>query len=273
MDFLIGIVGNGFVLVGADSAQARSVVIMKESMKDIELFFLMLWRYGQDDPPFRQTVDGVLGSRYSAMFFANFLSWRHCSVCRIHPKEFEAPSNAKWSQIFTVSHCKGFETSPWAAANFIRHQLATALRKVNLTAHRVYFQGPYQVNLLLAGCDETGAQLYYMDYLASMNKVFTESAASVLTWQVPFAVHGYGSFFVLSLLDRWYRPGMNLDEALDLMRRCFVEVSSPCSPAYIPGPKAIYCKLPQLCCACCWRDWCARCAAVKLNTVASDDNK
>jgi hypothetical protein len=42
MDFLIGIVGNGFVLVGADSAQARSVVIMKESMKDIELFFLML---------------------------------------------------------------------------------------------------------------------------------------------------------------------------------------------------------------------------------------
>ena len=31
-------------------------------------------------------------------------------------------------------------------------------------------QHAYFVNLLLAGVDETGPQLYYMDYLASMNK-------------------------------------------------------------------------------------------------------
>ena len=27
------------------------------------------------------------------------------------------------------------------------------------------------MNLLLAGCDETGPQLYFLDYLASMTKV------------------------------------------------------------------------------------------------------
>lgn len=48
------------------------------------------------------------------------------------------------------------------------------------------------VNLLLAGYDKIeGPELYFMDYLASMNKC-------------PFAAHGYGSFFTLSILDRYY---------------------------------------------------------------------
>ena len=58
------------------------------------------------------------------------------------------------------------------------------------------FQTPYQVNLLLAGYDkEDGPSLYFMDYLASMNKC-------------PFAAHGYGAFFSYSILDRNYRDGM-----------------------------------------------------------------
>jgi 20S proteasome alpha/beta subunit len=56
------------------------------------------------------------------------------------------------------------------------------------------------VNLLIGGCDKAdkgeagGPHLYYMDYLAAMV-------------EVPFAIHGYGSFFALSILDRFYREG------------------------------------------------------------------
>ena len=57
------------------------------------------------------------------------------------------------------------------------------------------FQSAYQVNMLLAGCDkDTGPELYYMDYLASMVSL-------------PFAAHGYGSFFSLSVMDRYYKEG------------------------------------------------------------------
>jgi len=55
------------------------------------------------------------------------------------------------------------------------------------------FQSAYMVNLLVGGYDEEDhGSLYYMDYLASSVKV-------------PFAVHGYGSMFVLGLLDRYYQ--------------------------------------------------------------------
>ena len=40
--------------------------------------------------------------------------------------------------------------------------------------------------------EENGPELYYLDYLASLV-------------QVPFAVHGYGSFFSLSIMDRYYK--------------------------------------------------------------------
>ncbi|XP_013790676.1 proteasome subunit beta type-2-like [Limulus polyphemus] len=79
----------------------------------------------------------------------------------------------------------GYELSPSGAANFTRRNLAEYLRS----------RTPYLVNLLLAGYDKhTGPELYFMDYLATMAKV-------------PYAAHGYGSFFTLSILDRYYRPG------------------------------------------------------------------
>ena len=51
------------------------------------------------------------------------------------------------------------------------------------------------VNLLMAGCDaDKGPALFYMDYLASVV-------------ELPFAVHGYGSFFTLSIFDKHYKKG------------------------------------------------------------------
>ena len=47
----------------------------------------------------------------------------------------------------------------------------------------------------MAGFDkDEGPQLFYLDYLASMVKV-------------PFGLHGYGSFFSLSVMDRYYKEG------------------------------------------------------------------
>ena len=49
--------------------------------------------------------------------------------------------------------------------------------------------------MLIAGHDdEDGPSLYFMDYLASLNKV-------------PYGAHGYGAMFSLSIMDRHYRRG------------------------------------------------------------------
>lgn len=83
-----------------------------------------------------------------------------------------------------------------------------------VTLNHCLFAQPYFVNLLLGGYDEEkGGQLYYMDYLA----------AGV---SVPFAAHGYGSYFVLSLLDRWHRADLNEQDAIALLRKCMAEVGT-----------------------------------------------
>eukprot|EP01038_Epipyxis_sp_PR26KG_P006942 gene6942-9496_t len=90
-----------------------------------------------------------------------------------------------------------------SAANYIRGELAKALRK-----------GPYQTNLLLAGYDEPGeVSLYYMDYLSALCKV-------------DFGAHGYAANFILSVFDRDWRKGMNLDEGLEVVKKCLHELKT-----------------------------------------------
>ncbi|XP_006825580.1 proteasome subunit beta type-2-like [Saccoglossus kowalevskii] len=96
----------------------------------------------------------------------------------------------------------GYELSPSAAANFTRNNLAQYLRS----------RTPYSVNMLIAGYDDkSGPALYYMDYLASCN-------------QVPYGAHGYGSFFTLSVMDRYYKKGLSRDEAVQLLSLCIDEI-------------------------------------------------
>jgi len=98
----------------------------------------------------------------------------------------------------------GYELSPKAAATFTRKALADSLRSRN----------SYQVNLLLAGYDDqSGPELFYMDYLASC--ISTN-----------FAAHGYGGHFTLSTLDRNYRSDMTEEEGLELMKKCFFELKT-----------------------------------------------
>ncbi|KAG7091874.1 hypothetical protein E1B28_008275 [Marasmius oreades] len=93
---------------------------------------------------------------------------------------------------------------PSAAASWIRRSLAQSLRS----------RHPYAVNLLLGGYDtaEDQPHLYWIDYLGTST-------------EVPFGAHGYGSYFALSLLDRYHDPNATLEEGLATLRRCVDEVS------------------------------------------------
>ncbi|XP_071443596.1 proteasome subunit beta type-2-like [Hetaerina americana] len=107
---------------------------------------------------------------------------------------------AKNIQLYKMRN--GYELSPKAAATFTRRNLADYLRS----------QSPYLVNLLLAGYDdETGPELYFLDHLASLVKV-------------PFAAHGYGGFFSLSIMDRYHKLDLNPEEGYELMKKCVREI-------------------------------------------------
>ncbi|EAU80485.1 proteasome component Pre1 [Coprinopsis cinerea okayama7 len=93
---------------------------------------------------------------------------------------------------------------PSAAASWIRRALADSLRSRN----------PYSVNLLLGGYDTAthDPHLYWIDYLGTITRV-------------PFAAHGYGAYFALSLLDRYHNPEASLEEGLETLKRCIDEVA------------------------------------------------
>eukprot|EP00929_Paragymnodinium_shiwhaense_P094273 TRINITY_DN5473_c0_g1_i1.p1 TRINITY_DN5473_c0_g1~~TRINITY_DN5473_c0_g1_i1.p1 ORF type:complete len:192 (-),score=73.40 TRINITY_DN5473_c0_g1_i1:348-923(-) len=89
-----------------------------------------------------------------------------------------------------------------AAVNFTRNELAGALRS-----------GPFQTDMIIGGVDQDGPSLYFIDYLASAEKVNK-------------AAHGYGAYFALSIMDRYWKKDMTLDEAKDIMRKCFQEMET-----------------------------------------------
>jgi len=96
----------------------------------------------------------------------------------------------------------GLKMGVQAAANFTRSELASALRR-----------GPYQCDLLIGAVDSDGPQLYFIDYLASSEKVNK-------------AAHGYGAYFALSIMDKEYKDDLTLDEAKAIIVKCIVEMQT-----------------------------------------------
>jgi len=91
--------------------------------------------------------------------------------------------------------------STHAVANYVRGEKSANLRK-----------GMKVVDMLLGGYDEgVGPSLYFVDYLASMQKLDK-------------GAHGYTGFFVTSLLDFHWKPGMTEAEGLHLMGLCSAEM-------------------------------------------------
>lgn len=107
-------------------------------------------------------------------------------------------------QLYTMRE-NDTELSPKATASFVRNQLATSIRS----------RKPYQVNVLLAGFDSNSEtpSLNWIDYLGTQV-------------ELPYAAHGYASFYCMSLLDKHYRKGMSFDEGLELLRMCIKELET-----------------------------------------------
>jgi len=167
-DNLIGITGADYVLLAADSATARSIVLMKENEDKIMHL----------DSHKLLAASGPSGDREH---FTEFIQ-RNMELYELR---------------------QGHSLSSHAAAHFIRGELATALRS-----------NPYQVNLLLGGYDkDEGPALYFMDYMASLQKL-------------DFACQGYAGYFVLSILDRHYKKGMNLEEGLAVLQLCLEQLKT-----------------------------------------------
>lgn len=167
MESVIGLVGDGFVIVAADRTAARS--IQKLNLEDEKIVPI--------DKRKLLACAGPVADRHQ---FADYIE-KNLTLRRYRT---------------------GVELSNHAAANYIRNELATALRRA-----------PYQVNLLMLGYDEAGAALYYLDYLGSMHKM-------------DFAAHGYCAYFLLGILDKYYQKDLNLEQAIKLLEKCFEELKT-----------------------------------------------
>jgi 20S proteasome subunit beta 4 len=167
MDSIFGIVGDGFVFMGADTSANQSIIRMKVGEDKIKQMgtHRLLATMG----------DGGDRTQFGDMIEANIKLY-----------EFR----------------NGLPLSTHAAANYIRGEMATALRK-----------GPYQVNMLVGGFDKGKPSLYWMDHLAALH-------------QQNCAAHGYGGIFMYSLFDTHWKPGMSLDEVKELARKCVKEVKA-----------------------------------------------
>jgi len=97
----------------------------------------------------------------------------------------------------------GIKLSTHAAVHFTRGELAKALRK-----------GPYLVNLLIGGFDEsTGPSLWWLDYLGSLQKL-------------NIGAHGHGSNFTMSILDRYWHAQLTEEEGLEIVSMCLRELQT-----------------------------------------------
>ena len=118
------------------------------------------------------------------------LTLAYCGLCGLFAFE-RSPGNTGDTVQFAeyiernirLAHIRNtYPLPPPSAASWIRRELADSLRS----------RSPYAVNLLVAGYDlpTHEPKLYWIDYLGTMATV-------------PFAAHGYGSYFALSLLDKF----------------------------------------------------------------------
>jgi 20S proteasome subunit beta 4 len=69
--------------------------------------------------------------------------------------------------------------------------------------------------LILGGYDvkKEKPELFWIDYLGAMASL-------------PFCAQGYGAYFCTSLMDRYYKEDMNVEDAKKLMAMCIQELKT-----------------------------------------------
>ncbi|MBA0585260.1 hypothetical protein Gorai_016042 [Gossypium raimondii] len=196
MECVFGLVGNDFAIVAADTSAVHSILVHKSNEDKIMIL----------DSHKLIAASGESGDRVQ---FTEYVQ----------------------KNVALYQFRNGIPLTTAAAANFTRGELATALRKASIfVAVAIYnealpcpglYKGgitslpnPYFVNILLAGYDkETGPSLFYIDYIATLHKVDK-------------GAFGYGSYFSLAMMDRHYKSGMTVEEAIDLVDKCIMEIRS-----------------------------------------------
>ncbi|KAG8499762.1 hypothetical protein CXB51_006540 [Gossypium anomalum] len=189
MECVFGLVGNDFAIVAADTSAVHSILVHKSNEDKIMIL----------DSHKLIAASGESGDRVQ---FTEYIQ----------------------KNVALYQFRNGIPLTTAAAANFTRGELATALRKslsylfflVSTIVNNDiwFFQNPYFVNILLAGYDkETGPSLFYIDYIATLHKVDK-------------GAFGYGSYFSLAMMDRHYHSGMTVEEAIDLVDKCIMEIRS-----------------------------------------------
>ena len=167
MDSTFGICGKDFVIVACDTAVNRSIFTLKHD--DDKIMQLNKFK-----------VMASSGEQTDRSQFSNYIM----------------------RNLQLLEYRTGHEPDVESTAQFIRSELATALRKA-----------PYQVNVLIGGYDliEKEAKLYWMDYLGTLQ-------------QVQKGAHGYAGYFVNSVLDNNFKHDMTVDEGIATMKKCIVEL-------------------------------------------------
>ena len=106
----------------------------------------------------------------------------------------------------------GRHWSPSEAAHISRTIISKSLRT----------RSPYGVNLLVAGVNQTtnngkdnnsSGELFWIDHLGSLQPL-------------PFAVHGYGAYFSMGLLDAQYSPDLSPSDAIELVANIVHELQT-----------------------------------------------
>mmetsp|Transcript_14750 Transcript_14750/g.31782 ORF Transcript_14750/g.31782 Transcript_14750/m.31782 type:complete len:202 (+) Transcript_14750:141-746(+) len=168
MDTVFGVKYDGGVVIAADQGNARSILMYQRNLDKVV-------------PLSSHSAVGVSGPNADLVNFSEYIQ--------------------KNIALYELSN-DGMKLSTHAQANFMRGELAAALRR-----------GPYQVNVLLGGYDESteSSSLYFLDYLASLQKV-------------NYGCQGYASSFCLSIMDRDWKEGLTEDEAVAIVEHCMQEL-------------------------------------------------
>ena len=99
-------------------------------------------------------------------------------------------------------YLNGNSLSTEEVANYTRYLLAKGIRS-----------NPYQCNCLIAGYDEDGPKLYWLDYLGSCQ-------------QVVKGAQGYCSHFLYGLMDNYYKKDFNFDDGVKCIQKCINELKT-----------------------------------------------
>lgn len=168
MEVLLGITGKDFTIVAASKAAMRGVTILKAT----------------DDKTRALNSSSLMAFSGEAGDTVQFAEYIQANI-----------------QLYSMRN--NMELSPSATANFVRGELARALRS----------RKPYNVNLLLGGYDKIADKptLYWIDYLASLAPL-------------PYAAHGYAQYYCLSILDKHHHPDIDFEQGMKILRMCTDEL-------------------------------------------------